>query len=132
MKHHTSYKLSKVFWNSPMLTSIILCLLNGRTPRIEEKHNKITYKFNDKSLDTDTNKSNTLGLIHLKTTVCPLLSHETLSVIAPIYLKLGLPDQISRWSFELVCKILKVPIFVRVFFILSWNLDLQSGVCCIK
>ena len=49
-----------------------------------------------KSLDTDTNKSNTTGLIHLKTTVCPLLSHQTLSVIAPIYLKLELPDQIGE------------------------------------
>ena len=90
------------------------------------------YKFNDKGLDTDTDKSNTSWLIHLKTTVCPLLSNQTLSVIAPIYLKLELPDQISRWSFELGSKILKNPIFVCVFFILSWNLDLQSGLCCIK
>ena len=65
-----------------------------------------------------------------------LLSHQTLSVIAPIFLKsvfVKLPDGMSRWSFELVCEILKVSIFVRVFFILSIrNLDLQSGVCCIK
>ena len=33
----------------------------------------------------------------------------------------------------IVREILRVPIFVRVFFILSIrNLDLQSGVCCIK
>ena len=32
----------------------------------------------------------------------------------------------------LVCEILKVPIFVRAFFIPSiGNLGLQSGVCCI-
>ena len=46
-----------------------------------------------------------------------LLSHQTLSEIAPIFLKSSL---------ELVCEILRVPIFVRVFFILSIrNLDLQ-------
>ena len=34
-------------------------------------------------------------------------------------------------SFELVCEILRLPIFVRVFFILSiQNLDLQNGVGC--
>ena len=44
-----------------------------------------------------------------------------------------LPDGMSRRSFKLVCEILTVPISVRVFFILSIrNLDLQSGVCCIK
>ena len=65
-----------------------------------------------------------------------LLSHQTLSVIAPIFLKsvfVKLPDGMSRWSFELVYEILRVPISVRVFFILSIrNLDLQSGECCIK
>ena len=64
-----------------------------------------------------------------------LLSHQTLSVIAPIFLKslfVKLPNGMSRWSFKLVCEILRVSIFVRVFFILSIrNLDLQSGVCCI-
>ena len=63
-----------------------------------------------------------------------LLSHKTLSVIAPIFLKLvfvKLPDGMSQWSFELklVCEILKVPIFVRVFFILIRNLD--SRVECV-
>ena len=57
-------------------------------------------------------------------------------VIVPIFLKslsVKLPDGMSRWSFKLVCEILRVPIFVRVFFIVSiQNLDLQSGVCCIK
>ena len=43
-----------------------------------------------------------------------------------------IPDRMSRWSVELACEILKVPIFVRVFFILIRNSDLQSGVCCIK
>ena len=34
---------------------------------------------------------------------------------------------------ELVCEILKLPVFVgRVFFILIRNLDLQKSVCCIK
>ena len=65
-----------------------------------------------------------------------LLSYQTLPVIAPIFLKfvfVKLPDGMSRWSFEVVCENLKVPIFVRVFFIVSIrNLDLQSGVCCIK
>ena len=64
-----------------------------------------------------------------------LLSHQTLSVIAPIFLKsvfVKLPDGMSRWSFELACEIRRVPIFVRVFFILNIrNLDLQSGECCI-
>ena len=46
-----------------------------------------------------------------------LLSHQTLSVIAPVF---------PKSSLELVCEILRVPIFVRVFFILSIrNLDLQ-------
>ena len=56
-------------------------------------------------------------------------------VIAPIFLKSlsVMMDGMSRWSFKLVCEILRVPIFVRVFFIVSiQNLDLQSGVCCIK
>ena len=65
-----------------------------------------------------------------------LLSHQTLSVIAPIFLKsvfVKLPDGMFRWSFQLVCEILRVSIFVRVFFILSiQNLDLHGGVCCIK
>ena len=64
-----------------------------------------------------------------------LLSHKTLSVIAPIFLKLvfvKLPDGMSRWSFELklVCEILRVPIFVRVFFILSIR-NLDSKVECV-
>ena len=58
-----------------------------------------------------------------------LLSHQTLSVIAPIFLKslsVKLPDGMSQRSFKLVCEILRVPIFVRVSFILSIrNLDLQ-------
>ena len=58
------------------------------------------------------------------------------ATLAPIFLKSvfgELPDGMSRWSFELVCEILRVPTFVRFFFILSiQNLDLQSGVCCIK
>ena len=65
-----------------------------------------------------------------------LLSHQTLSVIAPIFLKsvfVKLPDGMSRWNFELVCEILRVPIFAHVLFILSIrNLYLQSSVCCIK
>ena len=65
-----------------------------------------------------------------------LLSYQTLSEIAPISLKLvfvNLPDRMSRWSIGLVCEIVKVSVFVFVFFILSIrNLDLQSGVCCIK
>ena len=65
-----------------------------------------------------------------------LLSHQTLSVMDPTFHKLvfvKLPDGMFRWSSELVCDILKVPIFVRVFVILSIrNLNLQSSVCCIK
>ena len=36
-------------------------------------------------------------------------------------------SRLSWWSFELVCEILKVHIFVNVFFILIRNFDLQSG-----
>ena len=39
---------------------------------------------------------------------------------------------VRLWG-ELVCEILKLPVFVgRVFFILIRNLDLQKSVCCIK
>ena len=96
------------------------------------------YKFNDKILarykykQKQTPWNLDVGYVHLYA----LLSHQTLSVIAPIFLKslsVKLPDGMSRWSFKLVCEILRVPVFVRVFFILSIrNLDLQSGVCCIK
>ena len=76
------------------------------------------YKFNDKSLARYRYKQKANPLkprrgLHLYA----LLSHQTLSLIAPIFLKSSL---------ELVCEILRVPIFVRVFFILSIrNLDLQ-------
>ena len=93
----------------------IACLLNGRKHRIVITRSCTNLMV--KALqDTDTNKSKPRkprrGL-HLYA----LLSHQTLSVIAPIFLKSSL---------ELVCEILRVPIFVRVFFILSIrNLDLQ-------
>ena len=125
-----------VFWNLLMLTSIHLifraCWMGENTELWSEDHVQI----NDKSLqDTDRNKSKPPETSSWATLVCSTQS-ATLSVIAPIFLKSGfvkLPDGMSRWSFELVCEILRVPIFVRVFFILSIrNSDLQSGVCCIK
>ena len=68
----------------------------------------------------------------LLATLDALLRHQTLSYFPQIGLG-ETPDRMSRWSFELVNEILKVPVFVCVFFILSIrNLDLQSGVCCIK
>ena len=40
---------------------------------------------------------------------------------------------VDSWNKGNMCEILRVPIFVRVFFILSIrNLDLQSGMCWIK
>ena len=74
------------------------------------------YKFNNKSLARYRQKKN-----HLKPRrglhLYALQSHQTLSVIAPVFLKSSL---------ELVCEIRRVPIFVRVFFILSIrNLHLQ-------
>ena len=95
------------------------------------------YKFNDKSLARYWYKQKQTPLkprprLHLYA----LLSHQTLSVIAPIFLKsvvLEAPGWDVLWSFELMCEILIVPIFVRVFYILSIrNLDLQSGVYRIK
>ena len=64
-----------------------------------------------------------------------LLSHQTLSlsVIAPIFLKslsVKLPDGMSRRSFKLVSEILRVPIFVRVFFIPSIR-NLDPKVACV-
>ena len=114
----------------------IACLLNGRKHRIVITRSCTNLMIKAQQ-DTDTNKSkppetSTWHGLHLYA----LLSHQNLSVIAPIFLKslsVKLPDGMSRRSFQLVCEILRVHIFVRVFFILSIrNLDLQSGVCCIK
>ena len=91
----------------------IACLLNRRKHRIV-----ITRSCTNLMIkawqDTDTNKANPLkprrGL-HLYA----LLSHQTLSVTAPIFLKslsVKLPDRMSRRSFKLVCEILRVPLFV--------------------
>ena len=93
----------------------IACWLNGRKQRIVITRSCTNLMIKAQQ-DTDTNKSKPLkprrGL-HLYA----LLSHQTLSVIAPIFLKSSL---------ELVCEIRRVPIFVRVFFILSIrNLHLQ-------
>ena len=83
------------------------------------------YKFNDKSLARYRYKQKQPP----ETSTWATLVCSTQSVVAPDFFKLvfvKLPDGMSRWSFELVCEILKVPIFVRVFFILSIrNLDLQ-------
>ena len=113
-----------VFWNSLMLTSIYrACWMDENTELWSQDHVQIQTKANPLKPRP--------GL-----QLYALLSHQTLSVIAPIFLKLvfvKLPDGMSRWSFDLVCEIFKVPIFVCVFFILSIrNSDLQSGVCYIK
>ena len=83
-------------------------------------------KFNDQSL----------ARYRYKQKPTPETSTWATLLCSPIFLKsvfVKLPDEMSRWSFELVCQILRVPIFIFVFFILSIrNLDLQSGVCCIK
>ena len=71
--------------------------------RSKTNDNKIMYEFNDTSLArcSLTNKSktsNTSGL-HLYA----LLSHQTLSVIAPSFFKLVFvkpPGRMSRWSFK--------------------------------
>ena len=74
------------------------------------------YKFNAKRLARYRYKQNQNPL-HLWLDLYDLVSHQTLSVIAPIFLKivfLKLPDRMSRWGFELVCEIFKVPIFDHV------------------
>ena len=103
--------------------------------------NKIIYKFNriKPQQDTDTNKANPLKPRTWATLVCSTQSPNLASNSSyfRIFLKLVFVKApglgMFRWSFELVWEILKVPIFVLVFFILSIrNLDLQSGVCWIK
>ena len=92
------------------------------------------YKFNDKSLARYKQKQTPWNL--WATLVCSSQSPNLVrnsSYFPQVGLCERLPDRMFRWSFELVLKILKVPIFVRVFFILSIrNLDLQSGLCYIK
>ena len=123
-----------VFWNSLMLAYIdIACLLNGWKHWIVIRRSCTNLKIKAKQ-DTDTNKSKPLETSTWATLVCSTQSPKLVSNI-PHFPQVGLceaPGGMSRWSFELVCEILKVPIFVRVFFIPSIrNLDLQSGVCCI-
>ena len=59
--------------------------------------NKIMYKFNDKSLARYRYKQNQNPSTRLD--LYDLVSHQTLSVIAPIFLKMvfvKLPDRMSR------------------------------------
>ena len=74
---------------------------------------KIMYKFNAKSLARYRykQKQTPWNLDVGYTCTYALLSHQTLSVIAP--------SNFLKSSLELVCEIRRVPIFVRVFFILS-------------
>ena len=106
-----------VFWNSLklwMLTSIHLIHRACWMCETQNCDNKIKYNFNDKSLARYRYKQKqTPWNLDLGYTCITLLTHQILSVITPIFLKLvfvKLPDGMSRWSFELVCEILKVPI----------------------
>ena len=94
----------------------IACLLSGRKHRIvitRSCTNLMIIKLSKIQIQTKASPLKPRRGLHLYA----LLRHQTLSVIAPIFLKSSL---------ELVCEIHRVPIFVRVFFILSIrNLDLQ-------
>ena len=86
------------------------------------------YKFNDKSLARYRYKQKQNIGLHLYTP----LSHQTLSVIAQVNLCEVFGSDVPV-KLRTRVEILKVPIFVRVFFFLGIrNLVLQSGVCCIK
>ena len=93
------------------------------------------YKFKDKSLARYRYKQKqTPWNLDLGYT-CMLYSVTKLVSNIPHFPQVGLceaPGGMSRWSFELVYEILKVPIYVRVFFIPSIrNLDLQNAMYCI-
>ena len=114
----------------------ISCLLKGgehkELRRSITNDNKIIYKFNDKSLARCRYKQKQ-NLWNLSATlVCSTQSPSRVSN-SSYFLS---SSSWSLWSSRIrcpgealnLCEILKVPIFVRVFFIFIRNLDLQSGV----